>query len=187
MKSIYGLALACGLLLTVPADSIAAATESDVPQRWYLGIGAGSLGYREDGVISTQVGYEYLQAGWQLGRYAALEARVGTDGFGSSGIDFVGVPIDLKVRSFYGAYLRGILPLGSRWDLYGLLGYTTLTLRAEAYGMSVNETASSMTYGLGASWLPRDWFSIDLEYLPTLVDGDGWRGSGLNLGLRVRF
>jgi len=187
-------ALVCTALISLPLMSHASAplSDPDAPgqQGWYVGIGGGNIDYREPGLAWTAINteYLYLQGGWQFNRYLSVDARLGTHV--SSGFDWQyvdGVPVSVRVQSAYGLYVRATAPIASRWALFALGGFAGLKVKADAGIASVNDTANSVSWGVGASWKPDPAVSIDLEYLPTLARGNGWTTQGFNVGARVRF
>jgi hypothetical protein len=58
---------------------------------------------------------------------------------------------DLQIDSLYGAYLKGNIPLPSSASLYGLAGYSALSLRRDFRGLSnerVTDDGASFAGGL---------------------------------------
>jgi hypothetical protein len=194
-------ALGIALTILAAAQATAQATQAAAPaaapspaarggQGWFLGAGIGAVDYSEPGGISaSSVDYLYLQGGWRFNRHLALDARVATNLPGGCGCDYYyfSNPLDIRVRSLYGLYLRGTAPLTPHWDLYGLAGYASLSLEANVDPAFARTSARSASYGLGTSWVAANGFALDLELLPRLVQGDGWRTDALNLGFHYQF
>jgi hypothetical protein len=191
---------ALGIALTIFAAAQAAAQAAPTAgapppaaqagQGWFLGAGIGAVDYREPGGVSTSsIDYLYLQGGWRFNRHLALDARIATDMPGGCGCDYYyfSNPLDIRVKSLYSFYLRGTVPLTLHWDLYGLAGYTSLSLEANADPAFASTSARSASYGLGTSWVSANGFAVDLELLPRLAQGDGWRTDALNLGFHYQF
>ncbi len=79
------------------------------------------------------------------------------------------------------------MPLTPHWDLYVLVGYTTQTLDANANLAIASSTGQSTSFGLGASWKFGPRFAADIELLPRVAAGDGWKTDALNLGFHFQF
>ena len=183
--------VAAGLsLLAAPAPA-AAAPQMDAgsAQGWFVGAGLGTVDYSEPGFSASSLDYLYVQAGWRFNRYLALDARAATNLPGDCGCDYYynTNPFELRVRSLYGLYLRATAPLTLHWDLYALAGYASLSLDANANFSFTGATAHSTSFGLGGSWKIGNGFAADLELLPRLVQGEGWRTDALNLGFHYDY
>ena len=48
-------------------------------------------------------------------------------------------------------------------------------------------SAHSASFGIGASWKFGTEGAIDIELMPRLSEGSGWRTDALNLGFHVQF
>ncbi len=179
-------------LATVAGEAAGRTSTPIVPEQgWFIGAGFGAVDYSDPNFSTNSLDYFYLQAGWRFNRYLAIDARVATDMPGSGGCGcgyyyYYNDPFQLRVQSLYSAYLRMTAPLSPHWDLYGLAGYASLSLEANAYSGFASSTADSASFGLGVSW-KFERFAMDLELLPTLADGEGWRTDALNLGFHYQF
>jgi opacity protein-like surface antigen len=151
----------------------------------------GGLDYHAPEIGNDSMNYVYLQGGWRFNRYLSIDARVGTNLYSVTDefqFDFgAPVAVNFRVQSLYGVYARAILPVGSHWDVFALVGYTGVTLKADTDFAAATDTTNSVSWGLGASWELGPRSAIELDYLPSATSGDGWHASAVNLGLRLRF
>jgi opacity protein-like surface antigen len=183
-----------GALLCMAAQAVSASeqapevTQPELPAGQgglYIGVGAGLMDYSERGVYADSLDYVYLLAGWKFNRHFALEARAGRH-TSDAAIEFdVPQPVEVKITSLVGVYGRAMLPLSDRWELYALAGYSSMKLKATVVGESSRDTKSSLSYGAGITWRMDFGLAFELEYLPAQMQGNGWHGRGLNLGLRI--
>jgi hypothetical protein len=190
-KYVVGFALVSYGLAAAAGEAAGRTPTATVPEQgWFLGVGFGAADYSDPNFSTNSLSYLYLQGGWRFNRYLAVDARVATNlpggGCGCGYGYYYNDPFQLRVQSLYGAYLRLAAPLSPHWDLYALAGYASLSLEANAYAGFASSTAESASFGLGASW-KFERFAVDLELLPTLANGEGWRTDALNLGFHYQF
>ncbi len=154
----------------------------------FLGLGLGSMSYVEPQYRSDTLSYIYVQAGWRFNAQLALDGRVGTDLPGDCGCGYYySDPYSPRVRSLYGLYLRGTVPLSTHLEAYGLAGYASLQLDAVPGLAAYGSAAHSASFGVGLGWTLLDRGAIDLELMPRMAQGEGWRADALNLGFRWQF
>jgi opacity protein-like surface antigen len=177
----------CLPLATHAAPAFLVDPPEPVRQGWFLGAGVGAVEIREPGVPNDVLTFAYLQGGWRFNRYLSLDARLGMNAVAVEYDLFPDEPANLRVKNLYGLYGRATLPVGKRWDLFALVGYTSLKLTAETGSVAASDTTNSVSYGVGASWEWRSNLAIDLEYLPSLTGGGGVHTNTTNLAFRVRF
>ena len=93
----------------------------------YIGGSIGNFSYRtgDQEKLSPKIGL--VRVGVQLNPYLAIEGRYGA----GLSTEFTTLleGYDLQIDSLYGAYLKGNIPLSSSASLYGLAGYSALSLR----------------------------------------------------------
>jgi hypothetical protein len=186
-------AVAAVTTAVVPANAgQAAPAQAGAPARegWFLGVGLGSMSYIEPQYTSNALSYIYLQAGWRFNAHLALDGRIGTDlpgDCGCGGYYYYSDPFSPKVQSLYGLYLRGTIPLSTHLEAYALAGYASLKLDALPGLAAAGSAAHSASFGLGLGWNFLDRGAIDLELLPRMAQGEGWRADALNIGVRWRL
>jgi hypothetical protein len=175
--TVGGLALASGTTLAAgPAPSEAGT---------YWGVNVGQVNYSETGFPHFNPTAFLVSLGWEFSRNLAVEARVGT-GIGSDSKVVSGLPISLKVKSFYGGYLRGTLPVSNAFSFYALAGYGRGELEASAMGTSVSTTDGAFSGGLGGEFALGSTSSIGLEYA-RMFSGSGYTANLISIGYRMRF
>lgn len=96
----------------------------DDDSRPYVGMNLGLLNYNEEGIDSLTPGLGLLRLGVPLAPNLAIEARAGT-GLGR----YSDNGFRAEVRSFYGAYVKGSLPLSRQFSLYAVGGVAGVNLK----------------------------------------------------------
>ena len=187
-----GVAGAIGVALASAASVATAATPAQpgtTPgEGWFLGLGLGSMSFVEPQYRADTLSYLYVQAGWRFNAHLGLDGRIGTDLPGDCGCGYYySDPYSPKVRSLYGLYLRGTVPLSTHLDAYALAGYANLQLDAVPGQAAYGSAAHSASFGVGLGWNLLDRGAIDLELMPRMAQGEGWRADALNLGFRWQF
>jgi len=125
--------------------------------------------------------------GYRINRFLAIE---GDAGFGLGGDDFqrsipvtvnpvgtvnVDADADLKVKSYYGAFARGILPVSDQFDLFVRGGYgtakaegtvvgTTALLAGFSASATESQSTSGFAYGVGAEYHLNERHGIRVDY-----------------------
>lgn len=144
---------------------------------WYIGGGAGSFMVDVTGFAVNTAGASirsrsshfgaYGDLGYDFNRNLAVEMRVGsvnTDSQVFEGAPILGVPAPVPFTftvnsdAFYSAFLKGTIPLGDCWGVYGLVGGThyVVNLAANigatplAYRADYNDTDFSFGGGIEA-------------------------------------
>jgi opacity protein-like surface antigen len=194
------LVISAGMPFAAQAANSSWASAPENRTGWFAGGGIGSLSLDQTGVPSQDMGYVFVQGGWRFNRYLAVGARAGSSSSAALdlnnvdidfGVDPGYLDIDFRVTAVYGVFAQAYLPLAENWDLYALLGYSHTRIEASADGVfsevSVSDSADSLSYGVGVSWILNPRFTIDLEYQPVVADGSDWSASSANLAFRFRF
>ena len=149
----------------------------------YVGLSLGSLQYKEDGLDSINPGTALVRLGVPLGRNLALEGRAG-GGLGSSSSRGYGVTLD----SFYAAYVKGSLPLGPLFSLYGVGGVAGVNLRRDFGVRDTRDTG--LSFGVGADVNLGRGLGVNIEWtrLPSGSNaGFDYTDSMAAIGLTWRF
>lgn len=131
-------------------------------------------------ILSGRIGY-------RINRFLAIE---GDAGFGLGGDDFQrAIPVDvngfgavnvdadaeLDVKSYYGIFARGILPVGDQFDIFVRGGYgtakvegtvtgTTALLPGFSASASDSQSSSGFGYGVGAEYHINETHGIRVDY-----------------------
>lgn len=150
----------------------------------YVGVNFVKVDYKESGFPTVSPTAIAFRLGKELTPNFAVEGRFGT-GLSDDAVTVSGVRVAVEVESFYGAYARGILPLGAV-SLYGLLGYTKGEITARAGAVSVSADDSDITLGLGADINLSKNSAINLE-IAQLLEGTGYEANSMSVGYKHSF
>lgn len=83
----------------------------------YLGVSAGQLLYKEDGLPQMSPTIALFHLGQQFNPYLGVEGRIGTSVNGGRAF---GYHVDAQI--IYAGYIRGTLPINPLFSAYGVLG-----------------------------------------------------------------
>jgi opacity protein-like surface antigen len=133
----------------------------------YVGLNIGQINYQEAGLHAITPLGGYFRIGQQFSPNLAIEGRIG-GGFSDDSTNGYAV----KVDSLYAGYIKGSLPLGQGFSLYGLGGVGGMHLRRNFGDGDVTE--SGFSYGLGADFALGNGTALNVEWSRLL--------SGTNVG-----
>lgn len=150
----------------------------------YIGVNYASVDYEETGFPTVSPTAIAFRIGNELNKNVAVEARLGT-GLSDDTVTVSGVGIAVEVDNFFGAYVRGILPLG-RISPYGLIGYTKGEVTARVGNISVSDDDSDFSYGLGADFNLNKTSAINVEWAK-LFSGADFDVYALSVGYKYSF
>lgn len=149
-----------------------AAAHAETTPGFYAGTGAGmyymninDLDYDESAMSVRAFG------GFRVNEYLSLEG--GYSHFFESSGDVAGVDVKLD-GSAWDASVRPTLPIGDRFEAFGILGWASydFEVKVSAMGLSASETNSDddMLYGLGGAYsltdqwtLRGEWVALDVK------------------------
>lgn len=177
MKTFAALAVPAALMLGAPG---AAAQDST-----YFGANYAIATYKETGVESANPTALSLRLGKEISRNFAIEGRFGF-GIGDDSVVVLGIPVTVEVEQFFGFYGRGILPLSEMFSIYGLFGFTNGEITASALGVSISESDSDISYGVGADLLFSKNAGINFEWAK-LLEGTGYKVEAISIGFLYKF
>ncbi|MFM2667052.1 porin family protein [Vibrio mediterranei] len=118
-------------------------------------------------LVQAQLGYFFTD-------YFAVEGRYGTSIQRSGG---------LNVDHTASALLKGNVPVTDQLSMYGLLGYSSVTIDQQNVGSGSD---SGMSFGLGMHYALSSYTAVTFEFLNNL-NSDKARLNGLSLGFQYRF
>ena len=151
---------------------------ADEEQR-YVGFQYSLVTYDEDGdeVEPTALIARYGQF---LNDWVAIEGRIGF-GLEDDALEVGGLDIDVELENIIGLY--GVIQTGSISiaSLYGIVGYTQIDLEGSAHGISIDENANGLSYGLGVNI-----GSLSIEYM-NYVEDHYYDVTAISLGYIYRF
>lgn len=154
-------------------------------QGLYAGATLTRAAYKEDGFPTANPMTIGGKIGKQINPNFAVEGRLGF-GIADDDVDVGGLPVTLEIDYYFGAYLKGMLPLSSAASVYGLVGFTQAKLTASAAGFSASDSDSDISFGAGAEFGISPTASVSVEWA-RLLKGDGYKVDGLTLGVSFRF
>jgi len=158
--------------------------DDDTYDGFYLGVSAGQLIYKEEGLNTIHPTVALFRFGKEFSPYIALEGRIGT---GLSDDDADGFRVD--TRAIYGGYLKGMLPLAPTFSLYGLAGVSGLDLERNYYKQRTSE--SGLSFGAGADWELGGGAALNLEWIRLISDGNNagydYTADQLTFGVNWKF
>jgi len=189
------------LVVLIGSVNIAAASDDD-----YFGVQYSSLIY-EDTSLGESLEFKptalVARMGSFINRYLAIEARLGL-GFSDDEITTTGTNtllgaydgnIGYDINSIFGVYAVGNLPVTDRFDLYGLIGYSSVdaeisfglsTTKFGVSNLSGNDTENGLSYGFGGSVGVMENMSLNLEYM-SYLDKDEFVLESINLGVLFNY
>lgn len=153
MKSTRLLAFAatCIALSTAQAQST-----PDTPTKMYAEIGYTALDYKETSAFGTwKTSPSALSGvfGYQVHPNLGVEAFLGL-GTGKDNVKLngIGLPMDTKLDSMVGVFVRPSWAVSDSIDLFGRVGWVETKLTHSAFGYSLSQKDDSVAYGIGANF-----------------------------------
>lgn len=142
--AILGLGIATLAAPSVKADSYGDRADTDPSYlRPYIGLSAGSVLYKEDGLNTIAPTVVLFRIGESFNRFVAIEARIGT-GLDSGKWNGYRARVDAE----YAGYVKGSLPMTPWFSGYALAGVSALDMHRNY--PDFNSTDTNFSYGLGA-------------------------------------
>ena len=164
--------------------SLGLATAVEAKEGNYYGLSVSQLGYDEAGFSA-----DVMTIDGKLGTYFnenfSGEIRLGL-GITDDTVNVFGTDVDVEIPNYFGAYVRGGIPVTEGFYPYIVAGYTRGKIEGSALGESFSETESDVSYGLGADFSVSNDVDITLEYM-NYLDKDGVEVDGISLGFKARF
>jgi opacity protein-like surface antigen len=133
---------------------------------FYLGSGAGVYYVDMQGVGLDKAAPTWrVFGGYTLNKYISFEG--GWTNMFKISDTIMDVNVDMDGSAF-DVIARPTLPLGDRFEAFGILGYSWYdwTIKAEYLGQTVSDSANDddLIYGLGAAWNVTDRWSLRGEW-----------------------
>ena len=174
---------------TLLAVSLIMATSSVVAEegKSYFGVGYHIGQYEETGAPKANPSGIKLEFGKYLIDNVAIEGQF-TLGAGEDTVEYLGVDVDIKVKSAISLFIKGDIDLGEKANLYGLIGFTKGEIEATIpeFNYSVSASDTGLSYGFGVEIFTSNDFSVSGEYISYLSES-GYDYSGFNLGFAKSF
>jgi hypothetical protein len=139
--------------------------------------------YRDSGVTVNARGV----FGMDVSRYFGAEAHVG-----------IGVLTDdvvlkdpeekakLKLKNYYAVYCKGVLPIDSSMNVYGLLGFANTKTETSSDSGTTTDSGTDISYGLGVDVKFTDYAKVTVDGI-MLHDKSGQQIITLSAGLKYEF
>jgi hypothetical protein len=145
----------------------------------YVEVGYTQLDWSE-GSVSLKPTSALVRVGYEFNRNLAAEVL---GAVGASSDTFQGV--SFKVDSAYGVYLKGLLPLSTKFDLFARAGWLHVSVSGAALGQSASLGDSSLSYGVGAQYHFTNNGYLQGDYASYFdKHGDTIKGPSLSVGYR---
>jgi len=140
--------------------------------------------YKEAGL---SVSPDVLRAtiGTDLNPNLAIEGSFGV-GIKSDSTRVYGVNVTGEIDNMFGVYVRPKVAVTPELELYGRLGVTRAEVSASVPGMSVSDSGSDFSYGLGLSYRVTSQAAATLDYM-NYYSKDGVKVNGVAVGVRFTF
>ncbi len=174
------------VLKTLTALSIVAAPMAASAAEPYIGASFGFVDLAVNGFDEASLNTANARLGLQFTENFSAEIRGGA----GSGGDTVNNSVDVELKNFYGAYIRGGIPLGEQFTPYAVIGYTKGKAKYSWSGPfssdSGSESESDFSFGAGVDVALSDDWEINGEYL-SYMDKDEVEVSGFSVGVTLSF
>lgn len=176
--------LSKAILVAVMSFSVSAIAVAE--NQYYAGGGFAFLDYSEDGFDDASLNSIYGRLGIDFNENFSGELRVGF-GIGDDSVDVFGTDVDVELDNFFGAYVRGGIPVADTFFPYIVAGFTRgeVTVSASGFG-SESESETDVSFGLGADVKVSDSFILNVEYI-NYFDKDSVEIDGFSLSAVTNF
>lgn len=151
----------------------------------YFGANYVMASYKETGFPTFKPTVLALRIGNQVNRNFAYEGRAGF-GIGDDSKTVLGVPVSVDIDHFFGIYGRGILPVSDMFSVYALLGFTSGKATFSVPGLSISDSDSDISFGVGADWMVSKDASLNVEWAQ-LFEGTDYKVQSLAIGVTLKF
>jgi len=187
------------LLMLVGVFNSAIANDSNN----YSGIQYSAIDYEDELGLTMKPTALVVRMGSFINDYLAVEGRIGfglsddkTTGSGTDAVlgDF-NASLGLDIESLFGFYVLGVMPVSSGFDLYGLIGVSSIdfgltanlnTANLGSISATGSETENGLSYGVGTSIGMGENSSLNLEYM-SYLDKSDYTLNSINAGFLFNF
>jgi outer membrane immunogenic protein len=155
----------------------------------YVGGNFALVDYSVEGVSDASLNALYGRLGTYFGENFSGELRLGT-GIADDSVNAEGVEADVKLKEFYGVYLRGGIPLGEIFYPYAVIGYSSGKVEVDGtvlgIGFSESDSESDASFGAGVDFSFNESLKLNLEYM-SYFDKDGAELTSFAAGIAWLF
>jgi outer membrane immunogenic protein len=146
----------------------------------YFGIQYAMVTYDEDGVDDVEPAALVGKFGKFMTDNVAIEGRIGF-GIQDDSVDLGPFEVEVDVETIFGVYAVMQSSGSDSASFYGVLGLTRVELEASAFGVSVSDDDSGLSYGVGVNI-----GAFNLEYM-SYIDDDDYDLTAVSLGYVAKF
>jgi opacity protein-like surface antigen len=175
-------------ILVLLAAGASVHAQSQTPANpWYGELAYAPVQIKQDGKTDGTAKNLRGVVGYELHPNVALEGLLSLGVKDASVTDADG-PVDTRVNRVVGLYVKPKVAVSQDIELFARLGYarTKVTSTLTATGDAESESASDVSYGLGASYRINDSWSAVVDYM-RYSEKHGMRLQGWAVGLRLKF
>ena len=172
-------------MLALAAVGACLMANAQAQQNLYGGVTLSMINYEEEGFPSVNPTALGIKLGSKFHPNLAAEVRLGI-GASSDSVTFEGLPVDIEVDNYVGAYLKGLVPLSPVVSVYGLVGYTRGEITASVLGFSASDSDSDVSIGLGIEVDVANNVQLGIEWA-RLFDGPGYTVNAITGALNFKF
>lgn len=124
--------------------------------------------------------------GAKFGRFFGVEGEY-TFGVQDDDVDVLGTEVNVELDQQYAGYVVGFLPLSEQTELFARVGYGKLELEAEAFGATVGDDSSAVSYGAGVQHFFDGVNGLRGEYTRYDLEDDGGEADSLSVSYVRKF
>lgn len=154
-------------------------------EEFYAGANLVAIKYKEDGIPTVNPIAASFKLGKEFNPNFALEGRIGL-GVADDTVRVLGVDIAVDLDNYYGVYAKGMLPTGTKFKPYGLVGYTYGKISGTGNGITISGDDHDFSYGIGADVALTKTLGLNFEFA-RLFAGDGFKVDGFSGGVTFKF
>lgn len=177
-------------ITTISIALAALTTGGQAMAEYYVGGNISSVKVEEDwsGEKANLVSL-YGRLGTEFTENFSAEIRVGT-GIDDDKINVnvlgTNVPVKVELNHFYGAYVRGTIPVADTFYPYAVVGFTRAELELKVPGGSASDSDDDVSFGVGTDIRLSANTDLNLEYM-NYYDKDDLSIDGFSVGFTYRF
>lgn len=179
-------------ILAIAVLAAATSAQADNRRGWYIG---GGPGYIDTGVNSGDggsIGFSAIElyGGYKLNPFVGGELRLGTGLAGDNATvinlsDNSMVNVDYSITHAISGYYR-VESANQVAKIYGLVGFSSIGLDAEATGVDASDTPLGFSYGAGIGFVVGPKGNLNFEYR-ALLRTDDYEFDILSINYDFRF
>lgn len=174
------IAILCGLCIL---------SSSAFAQGGYIGASIGKGTYKEDVTIINEK-FDESDTGFKIFGGYRFNDNIALEGFytdyGKPSGTLLGYDVNVELDGF-GAYVVGILPFGTGFEVFGKAGFIAWDASANIGDVRGDADDTDFAYGVGVSYFFDDHFGIQGEWEAINFDQSGMDADMLSVGIQYRF